>query len=222
MATDRSRGTRRRFLSASGVLFGLALAGCTRDDTASGGAESSHDDGGHDDGSHDDDTHDVEEDAHSHDHESAHELGHPKAHVRVEMVSEDGHHFRPHVVHVQRGGTVEWVRESSAHDTRAYHPESHGDQQRIPDDTEPWASELLSEEGDTFEHTFESEGVYDYLCRPHEEMGMIGSVLVGWPDPDTQPGLEPPSEGFSEVVSDALDRYNEQVWDALHDHDDDH
>lgn len=218
MAIDRSRDTRRRFLSASGVLLALTLVGCTGDDTADSDAESSHDDGGNDD-SHD---HDAEDDAHSHDHETTHELGHPEAHVPVEMVSDDGHHFRPHVVHVEQGGSVEWIRESGTHDTRAYHPATHGEQQRIPDDAEPWASELLSGEGDTFEHTFESEGVYDYLCRPHEEAGMIGSVLVGWPDSDSQPGLEPPSEGFSEAVTDELERYNEQVRNVLQDHNDGH
>jgi plastocyanin len=209
--------SRRRFLSASGIVVSLTLAGCTGDETTSAEAENDHDDGH----SHDDeDSHDEEDDhSHTHDHDDDHELGHPEAHIEVEMLSEDGHHFLPHVVHVEKGGTVEWVVKSGSHDTKAYHPETHGSQQRIPDDAEPWASDLLSEEGDTFTRTFEIEGVYDYVCTPHEEMGMIGSIIVGWPDPDTQPGLNSPAKEYSETVTEQLTQYNDQVQNTLTDHD---
>lgn len=32
--------------------------------------------------------------------------------------------------------------------------------------------------GDTFEHTFGSPGTYAYVCIPHEEAGMSGTVVV--------------------------------------------
>ena len=219
MENNRNRQTRRRFLSASGIAVALTLAGCIGDEEG----DENGDDHSHGDHTHDDeDSHDHDGDdnhPHTHDHDHAHELGHPEEHIEVEMRSDEGHHFIPHVVHIEQGGSVTWVLESGSHDTKAYHPETHGPQQRIPNDAEPWASELLSEDGETFERTFEAEGIYDYVCTPHEEMGMIGSIIVGWPDPDSQPGLESPSAEYPETVTDQLERYNEQVHDVVHDHD---
>ena len=39
----------------------------------------------------------------------------------------------------------------------------------------------------TFEHTFELEGIYDYvdtraMCASHEAIGGVGRVIVGWPE----------------------------------------
>jgi len=44
-------------------------------------------------------------------------------------------------------------------------------------------SELLEAEGETYEHTFEEEGITEYVCTPHENLGMVGAVAVG--DVDT-------------------------------------
>ena len=30
-----------------------------------------------------------------------------------------------------------------------------------------------------FSHTFETPGIYYYVCTPHKSMGMIGLVVVG-------------------------------------------
>jgi hypothetical protein len=40
-------------------------------------------------------------------------------------------------------------------------------------------SEMVGEAGDTFEQTFDEEGVYKYACTPHKPMGMKGAVVVG-------------------------------------------
>lgn len=32
--------------------------------------------------------------------------------------------------------------------------------------------------GETYEHTFEVAGVYEYYCIPHEEAGMYGTIVV--------------------------------------------
>ena len=116
--------------------------------------------------------------------------------VDVTMTSDPFPTFEPGLVHVARGGTVVWTLESGSHDTVAYHPRTHG-QRRIPAEAEPWASETLSSVGETFEWTFEVVGVYDYVdteavCLSHEAVGNIGRVVVGWPDPEGQPGLAPP------------------------------
>lgn len=199
---------RRRFLTAIGGLVGVAAAGCIASDD---GAD--RPDGG--DGS--EGSGDSTEAAarESHDHESAHELGDPRAEIEVEMVSEDGYHFRPHAVHVERGGTVTWTAVDGGHDTRSYHEETHGDRLRIAEEAAPWASDLMEEPGDQFELTFETEGVYDYACEPHEGSGMVGTVVVGWPDPDGQPALDEPDGDRPDAAVEELAELHERVRDAL-------
>ncbi|QFU84105.1 halocyanin [Natronorubrum aibiense] len=164
------------------------------------------------------------------------------------MESDDGtHHFAPHVVHIEEGGTVTWTLESGAHDTVAYHPDNadllpSASERRIPDGAQPWASEFLRTEGETFQRTFEEAGVYDYVCTvvehghgpergqgpyghhpTHESTGMVGRVIVGWPDPDSdaQPALRAPADELPEAARDELEGFNERTRTAL-EHDDDH
>jgi plastocyanin len=85
----------------------------------------------------------------------------------------------PAVVWLEPGGTVTWNIENGAHSVTAYHPQ-YDKQMRIPQSAEPFDSGTLSD-GDTYEHTFEAEGVYNYYCRPHEGLGMVGLVVVGGP-----------------------------------------
>lgn len=221
---------RRLIRTLSGGLLG-GLAGCLGGDDGENDDES--DGNGDHDATEDDnepdasgDDHDETDDEHTnHNHDHTHELGAPVSEIAVEMVQNDeGEHFVPHVVHVEPGGTVEWVLETGSHDTVAYHPDTHSTHQRIPDGAEPWESDRLSEEGDTFERTFDIEGVYDYVCTPHEGTGMIGSIIVGWPDPDEQPGLEAPSDDHPDAAAEQLERSNEQIREVLengNDHDND-
>ncbi|QCS43427.1 plastocyanin/azurin family copper-binding protein [Natrinema versiforme] len=210
---DTSNPTRRRLLASGGSGLAVGLAGCLggSDDTA----EENEDDPG-------DETPDVGnesddgDDTHEHDHDTDHEIGQPVSEITVEMTTNDaGKHFVPHVVHVEPGGTVEWVLKRGSHDTTAYHPDVYNGQQRIPDEAEPWASDHLSDDGDTFTRTFDIEGVYDYVCAPHERDGMVGTVVVGWPDPEGQPGLEPPADDRPDAAVEGLERYNEQVREVL-------
>ena len=41
------------------------------------------------------------------------------------------------------------------------------------------SGEPIAEPGTTFEHTFETEGVFPYFCLPHKVSGMRGAVVVG-------------------------------------------
>lgn len=45
---------------------------------------------------------------------------------------------------------------------------------------EAWRSEIGGRltTGDTFRHTFETPGTYEYFCIPHEQAGMVGTVEV--------------------------------------------
>lgn len=164
------------------------------------------------------DGHDDGESGHS-DEEGGHDeaIGAPTDTAEVKMVSTDnGYHFEPHVVRVNVGGTVTFHNESGTHSTTAYHPDN--DQpQLVPDGAAAWDSGILSEEGATFEHTFETEGVYHYYCTPHEALGMIGTVIVGEPDPHEQVALEEIPADKPEAVQKKLEELNGMVRTALGD-----
>jgi len=97
--------------------------------------------------------------------------------------------FDPTEITVSVGDTVVWANTSSrGHTVTAY-------DSGIPDDAaffasggydsteaarDAFGSELggLIDSGDTWSHTFEVPGEYEYLCIPHEASGMIGTVVV--------------------------------------------
>ncbi|WP_335343092.1 cupredoxin domain-containing protein [Halomontanus rarus] len=144
--------------------------------------------------------------------------------------TDSGNHFEPHVVWVEKGGRVNWINESDSHSTTADHP-ANDEPQLVPDEAATWDSGVLSEQETTFDHPFETEGVYHYYCTPHETGGMTGSVIVGQPDPDTRPALEELPSEKSEIVRKKLTDLNDTVRGVLddhrsgedeHDNDDDH
>jgi plastocyanin len=198
-------------LQLTGGAAVVGLAGCTGTQNNDGGAangtptETGHDDSGTESG------HSDDEDGHDE------AVGAPSDTAEVRMITEDGgYHFEPHVVRVNVGGTVTWHNESGSHSTTAYHPDN--DQpQLVPDGVAAWDSGTVSEQGATFEHTFETEGVYHYYCTPHESLGMIGSVIVGEPDPHEQVALEEPPADKPERVREKLDELNGMIQTALGD-----
>ncbi|WP_222919218.1 plastocyanin/azurin family copper-binding protein [Natrinema sp. SYSU A 869] len=188
-------------LQLAGGTTAVGLAGCSGSD--------SHDDHSHDDGGHGDDSHG--------DHEHSEDIGEPVESADVSMVSmDDGDHFDPHVVRIERGGSVSWTNESGSHSATAYHS-ANGKPQLAPEEATAWDSGVISEQGAAFDHTFETEGVYHYFCTPHETGGMIGSVIVGHPDPDQQPALNDPPSEKSEAVREKLATLNEKIRTALED-----
>ncbi|NIC00731.1 halocyanin domain-containing protein [Halobacterium sp. R2-5] len=85
-----------------------------------------------------------------------------------------GFAFGPAAVRVDPGTTVrwEWTGDGGMHNVAA------------TDDA--YESDLVDAEGETFEWTFEAEGVSRYVCVPHEAMGMKGAIVVG----DVDVGVE--------------------------------
>ena len=97
--------------------------------------------------------------------------------------------FQPAVVEVPPGTTVTWQNTSgTGHTVTAY-------ENGIPADADYFASGEFASEGaatsawrrgggggiyagETYEHTFEIEGEYNYYCVPHEAAGMKGRVVV--------------------------------------------
>ncbi|KAA9409456.1 halocyanin domain-containing protein [Haloarcula hispanica] len=76
--------------------------------------------------------------------------------------------FDPPAIKVSTGTTVvwEWTGEGAGHNVK-----SEGDG---PLDS----GSAVSEEGTTYEYTFEETGTYLYNCVPHKALGMVGAVVV--------------------------------------------
>ena len=70
------------------------------------------------------------------------------------------------VIKVNVGDTVTWLPKTKGHNVQFV---------SVPEGVEKVKSKLSKE----FSYTFETEGVYLYLCTPHAGMGMIGLVVVG-------------------------------------------
>jgi plastocyanin len=74
--------------------------------------------------------------------------------------------FSPANITVEPGTTVTWVQSgNNPHTTTSYDG--------------LWDSGIIEGgSGETFSFTFEEPGTYDYFCKPHEDLGMVGSVTV--------------------------------------------
>jgi len=112
----------------------------------------------------------------------------------VEM--NDSNVYEPAELAVRPGDTVVWENVGSAdHSVTAYEDD-------IPDGADYWASGGFDAEdaardawadegvvagGETYEHTFETEGVHEYFCIPHETIDMVGSVEVSTDAPTPEP-----------------------------------
>jgi len=110
--------------------------------------------------------------------------------------------FTPAVVWLEQGGTVTWVNAGGSHSVTAYHPDNDRPQ-RVPDGTDAFDSGTLSA-GQEFERTFETPGVYNYFCTPHEGLGMVGLVIVD--GAQGGPGTTDPSDLGSSAASQNLTR----------------
>ncbi|WP_353635569.1 plastocyanin/azurin family copper-binding protein (plasmid) [Halobacterium sp. NMX12-1] len=101
----------------------------------------------------------------------------------VMMVTEgSNYYFDPIGLFVESGETVTFEIQSGSHSATAYKEgTSSASVTRIPNGAETFNSEILSEQGATYEHTFETTGTYDYFCIPHKPMGMVGRIVVGEP-----------------------------------------
>ncbi len=81
-------------------------------------------------------------------------------------VSIEDNFFDKAEITVEPGTTVTWVQHGQyGHTTTSYDG--------------LWDSGLIEggTEG-TYSYTFEEPGTYEYFCRPHEEVGMVGTVTV--------------------------------------------
>ncbi|MFB6153241.1 MAG: plastocyanin/azurin family copper-binding protein [Halodesulfurarchaeum sp.] len=119
----------------------------------------------------------------------------------VGMYTEGGaYYFDPIGLFVEPGDTVSWVIKSGVHTTTSYSPSNPGATvQLIPDEAKPWNSGTLTQQGASYEYTFEVPGTYDYYCIPHKSLGMVGRIVCGEPGGPAEqasiPSSDRPKEG---------------------------
>jgi len=100
-------------------------------------------------------------------------------------VTVNSNYFSPAAVVVNVGDTVMWTRDSGAHTVT---------QVILSTDTNPPADPLWdypptgpNSDWTTFSYTFNTVGVFNYICRPHVFLGMRGNVTVNAATTGTSP-----------------------------------
>ena len=89
----------------------------------------------------------------------------------TETVTLEGVAFDPKRLAVDPGSTVRWINDDSfGHDVTAA---------QFHDVAVEWDFAASLGGGESVSHTFESAGVYEYLCTIHGQTSMCGVVLVG-------------------------------------------
>lgn len=160
----RYEHTRRQTVKAIGILaVGTVLAGCGSTGGSSNGGDGTSGDGtstsGDSNGGGIDET--------------------------IEMT--DALEFEPADLNVDVGETVAWENVGSATHTvtafedripadAAYFASGGADSERAARDSYPPEGGI--ERGESYEHTFETTGTYEYGCLPHEGNGMTGTIEV--------------------------------------------
>ena len=87
--------------------------------------------------------------------------------------------FTPDTVRIETGETVLWENTSLLAHTVTGDPSESTVQgsAKLPADAEPFNSGMLDPE-QTYKHTFNEPGTYQYFCIPHEGAKMVGWVVV--------------------------------------------
>jgi plastocyanin len=97
----------------------------------------------------------------------------------VEVGAFDGRGFEPKVISIEPGTTVQWT--------------NRGEQRHTVSARDGMFESGELEPGETFSFTFDQSGTYEYFCRPHEDMGMVGTIHVGMTGDDGEIGNTPES-----------------------------
>jgi halocyanin-like protein len=81
---------------------------------------------------------------------------------------EKGYAFDPPAVKVDNGATVQWEWTGNG-----------GSHNVVSDEGPIDSGSPVGGTGVQYEHTFEKDGIYNYYCKPHQSLGMLGAVVVG-------------------------------------------
>jgi plastocyanin len=87
--------------------------------------------------------------------------------------------FEPAEIRIVAGDTVRWRNRGLVEHSVVCDPAKAKDRKNAayPPGAGPFDSGVFADDA-TFEHTFTVPGTYRYFCQEHEEMGMVGTVIV--------------------------------------------
>ena len=87
--------------------------------------------------------------------------------------------FLPASVTINAGDTVNWTNPAVVLHSVTFDPSMAVKPENValPAGVKPFDSGDMGQDA-TFSHTFTVKGTYKYVCKMHEAMGMIGTVVV--------------------------------------------
>lgn len=86
--------------------------------------------------------------------------------------------FEPTGLYIEPGDTVRFVADAPRYTVTAIHEANGYPVTRIPDGVTPFSSPVVPL-GESWEYTFEEEGVYDLVSVAHDVYGMVMRIVVG-------------------------------------------
>ena len=99
--------------------------------------------------------------------------------VEVSMENSPKAVFVPASVSIKVGDTVSWTNPGITTHTVTFDPAQAASKDNVvlPAGVTPFGSPDMEQDA-TFSHTFTAKGTYKYVCKYHEAMGMVGTVIV--------------------------------------------
>jgi plastocyanin len=87
--------------------------------------------------------------------------------------------FLPDTVRIGVGDTVQWTNPAVITHSVTFDPglSAKPGNVMLPDGVAPFDSGEMEQDAQ-FSHTFTVKGTYKYICKLHEAMGMVGTVIV--------------------------------------------
>ncbi|HYS45014.1 MAG TPA: plastocyanin/azurin family copper-binding protein [Rhizomicrobium sp.] len=87
--------------------------------------------------------------------------------------------FVPATANIKSGDTVHWTNPYSTTHSVTFDPAMAATAANValPDGVAAFDSGNIEEDG-SFSHTFTVKGTYKYVCKYHEAMGMVGTIIV--------------------------------------------
>ncbi|GLR87579.1 cupredoxin domain-containing protein [Bradyrhizobium iriomotense] len=99
--------------------------------------------------------------------------------VEVSMKNSPKGMFVPATVNISVGDTVKWTNPGVITHSVTFDPAqaTTASDVALPKGVAPFDSGNIEEDA-SFSHTFTVKGTYKYVCKFHEAMGMVGTVVV--------------------------------------------
>jgi plastocyanin len=99
--------------------------------------------------------------------------------VEVAMKQSPKMLFVPGIANIKSGDTVHWTNPYSTTHSVTFDPAMAvaAANVALPEGVTAFDSGNIEEDG-SFSHTFTVKGTYKYVCKYHEAMGMVGTVIV--------------------------------------------